>query len=248
MFAARASVECNQGQGHFDARVSRIANERPPRRSHLSMVNARSLLRRLRRARRRLAAPLLAALSLGVGLLGWQELPVIAAGGTQPWPHGRLTYFDASGTSAAVDAAAARWNRSGARVRIVRAPDRAHADVVFVANGDKLRASCGPNCLGLSSAIGRPSDGRVTVMLNPVIAGQKTPLSVWVAMHELGHVLGLSHREGRCSLMNANAYDDSCSFAAGAAAGGPLPCGPATGDVAAAASLYGRDRSARPCR
>jgi hypothetical protein len=27
-----------------------------------------------------------------------------------------------------------------------------------------------------------------------------------------------------------------------------LPCGPAAGDVAAAARLYGRERSARPCR
>lgn len=212
------------------------------------MVNARSLLRRLRRARPRLAVPVLATLSLGAGALGWRELPVIAAGGPQPWPHGHVTYFDASGSAAAVDAAAARWNRSGARVRIVRAPDRARADVVFVEDGDKLRSSCGPSCLGLSSAIGRPSDGRVTVILSPAVAGRKTPLSVWVAMHELGHVLGLSHREGSCSLMNANAYEDSCSFAAGAAAHGPLPCGPASRDVAAAAGLYGRDRSSRPCR
>jgi hypothetical protein len=212
------------------------------------MIIVRSLLRRLRRARPRVAVPLLATLSLGLGALGWHELPVIAAGGPQPWPGGRVTYFDASGSAAAVDAAAARWNRSGARVRIVRAPDRERADVVFVASGKELRESCGPRCLGLSSAIGRPSDGRVTVLINPVIAGETTPLSVWVAMHELGHVLGLRHREGACALMNAHAYDDSCSFAAGAAERGPLPCGPATSDVAEAAQLYGRDESARPCR
>jgi hypothetical protein len=212
------------------------------------MVIARSLLRRLRRARPRLAVPLLAALSLGLGALVLHELPVIAAGGPQPWPHGRITYFDASGSAAAVDAAAERWNTSGARVRIVRAPDRERADVVFVADGDELRSSCGPRCLALSSAIGRPGDGRVTVTVNPEIAGERTPLNVWVAMHELGHVLGLRHREGTCSLMNAHAYDDSCSFRAGAADAGPLPCGPASGDVEEAARLYGRDASARPCR
>ena len=67
-------------------------------------------------------------------------------------------------------------------------------------------------------------------------------------MHELGHVLGLRHREGSCSVMNAQAYDDACTFTGAGAERGPLPCGPATGDVAAAARLYGRDAAARPCR
>jgi len=212
------------------------------------MSVARSLLRRLRRARPRLAVPILAALSLALGALGGHVLPVIAAGDPQPWPHGRLTYFDASGSGAAVDAAAARWNRSGARVRIVRAADRERADVVFVADGAGLRSGCGTRCLGLASSIGRPSGGRVTVKQNPSITGAPTPISVWVAMHELGHVLGLRHREGSCSLMNAHAYDDSCSFAAGASEDGPLPCGPAAADVTAAAKLYGRRAGARPCR
>jgi hypothetical protein len=212
------------------------------------MSIVRSQLRRLRRARSRFAVPLFASLSLGLGALGGHDLPVIAAGGPQPWPDGRLTYFDAAGTAPTVDAAAARWNRSGARVELVPARDRARADVVFVEGGAELREACGSRCLGLSSAIGRPREGRVTVLLNPAITGETTPLSVWVAMHELGHVLGLRHREGSCSLMNAHAYDDSCSFVAGAGARGPLPCGPASGDVAAAARLYGRDASARPCR
>jgi hypothetical protein len=56
---------------------------------HFSMSVARSLLRRLRRARPRLAVPILAALSLALGALGGHVLPVIAAGDPQPWPHGR---------------------------------------------------------------------------------------------------------------------------------------------------------------
>ena len=213
------------------------------------MIHARSLLRRLRRARLRIAAPILAMLALGLGVLGNADLPVLVADGPQPWPGGRLSYFDASGSRAAIDAAAKRWNSSGANVRIVPARDRASADVVFVADGDGLAARCGDRCLGLASAIGRPGDGRVTVMLNPSITGDPTPIGVWVAMHELGHVLGLSHREGTCSLMNAHAYDDSCSFASGTTTdAGPLPCGPASRDVAEAARLYGRDEAARPCR
>ena len=67
-------------------------------------------------------------------------------------------------------------------------------------------------------------------------------------MHELGHVLGLRHREGSCSVMNAQAYDDACRFTGIGPDEGPLPCGPATGDVAAAARLYGREAPAPPCR
>jgi Matrixin len=212
------------------------------------MVFVRSMLRRLRRARPRHAVPIVAVLGVALGALGRGELPVLAAGGPEPWPEGRVTYFDASGSGAAIATAAARWNRSGARVRIVRAPDRRRADVVFVVDGEGLPSDCGESCLALASAIGRPSDGRATVRLSPDIAGAPTPLSVWVAMHELGHVLGLSHRDGRCSLMNAHAYDDSCSFVGGIAEDGPLPCGPASDDVAEAARLYGRAARARPCR
>jgi hypothetical protein len=192
--------------------------------------------------RPQLAVPLLILVVLG--LSAW---PAAGGHGPRPWPHGRLTYFDASGSGEAVTAAARRWNRSGARVRLIPARTRASADVVFVAEREHLRERCGTRCLGLSSSIGRPASGRVTVRLDPRITGRPTALNVWVAMHEFGHVLGLHHREGTCSLMNAQAYDDACAFA-GSTNEGPLPCGPASGDVAAAARLYGRDTAARPCR
>jgi hypothetical protein len=207
------------------------------------MNTLRTHVRRLRRVRPRHAAPLVALLLLG--LTAW---PASGGHDPRPWPGGRLTYFDASGSAEAIDAAARRWNRSGVRVHLARAWTRASADVVFVADRRRLRARCGPRCLGLSSSIGRPRSGRVTVLLDPQIAGRPTALNVWVAMHELGHVLGLRHREGTCSLMNAQAYDDACTFTGSSSGPGPLPCGPASGDVAAAARLYGRDTAARPCR
>lgn len=201
----------------------------------------------VRRARPRHAIALF-ALTLALGAGAHQELPVLAAGDDpEAWPGGRVTYYDVSGSREAVDAAARRWNRSGARVHLTQAATRATADVLFVAERKRLRARCGHRCLGLASSIGRPRDGRVTVLLDPDIAGRPTALNVWVAMHEFGHVLGLRHREGTCSLMNARAYDDACTFT-GTSERGPLPCGPASGDVAAAARLYGREPAARPCR
>lgn len=190
----------------------------------------------------------LSALLIVVALGARNDLPVIVAGDEpQAWPGGRLTYYDVSGSREAVDAAARRWNRSGADVELTQAISRGRADVVFVADRKRLRERCGTRCLGLASSIGRPASGRVTVLLDPEIAGEPTALNVWVAMHELGHVLGLRHREGTCSLMNARAYDDACTFT-GTSERGPLPCGPATGDVAAAARLYARKPAAEPCR
>lgn len=188
-----------------------------------------------------------AALPLVLLLLALSALPAAGGHEPRPWPDGRVTYYDASGASAAIDAAARRWNHSGARVQLEVARTRESADVVFVADRGTLRARCGKRCLGLSTSIGRPRGGHVTVLLHTQLVGRPTALNVWVAMHEFGHVLGLRHRDGTCSLMNAQAFDDACTFK-GSSGDRPLPCGPAAGDVAAAARLYGRDEAARPCR
>jgi hypothetical protein len=201
------------------------------------------------RSRARRAAPILLALVLALAPAVWHEIPVLASSGApRAWPGGTLSYFDASGSGATVATAAAGWNRSGVHIRLRPAADRAHADVVFVADGERLLAACGRRCLGLSSTIGHPRGGRATVTLNPSITGSPTALSVWVVMHELGHVLGLRHRKGSCSLMNAHAFDDSCTFSRSPRAADTLPCGPAAGDAAAAARLYGRAAETRACR
>jgi alcohol dehydrogenase class IV len=115
--------------------------------------------------------------------------------------------------------------------------------VVLHVDDPRLRRLCGVDCLGFSSDIGRPSGDRQSeVLLAGALAGTARPLSVWVAAHELGHVLGLHHRHGRaCSLMSEHAFDTRCSPSLDAATATPaqLACVPAPADVRAAARLYG---------
>jgi hypothetical protein len=204
----------------------------------------------LSRTRRR---PIAAAVTLALLAVVWHVLPTPASVGTDAWDDGRVRLYDASGLARTLDAAAERWNASGADVRFVRVVSRADADVVIKVDDGLLRRECGRDCLGYTTAIGRPPDGRSQVLLAAELAGDPRPLSVWVAAHELRHVLGLRHRDGRtCSLMSEHAFDTSCapSLAAEEPTRAQLACVPAPADVVDAAAIYGgRPRRVDPrCR
>jgi hypothetical protein len=168
---------------------------------------------------------------------------VAEAGHTRTWPGGVVRYYDESGMARTVATAVTRWNTSGADVHFRPARSARAADVVLRVDDRRLRRLCGNDCLGFSSDIGRPSGGhRAEVLLSGALAGTARPLSVWVAAHELGHVLGLHHRHGRaCSLMSEHAFDTRCSPSLDAETATPeqLACVPAPADVEAAAHLYG---------
>ena len=167
---------------------------------------------------------------------------VAEAGRTRTWPHGVVTYYDESGMARTVATAVARWNSSGAHVHFRQAASPGQADLVLRVNDHRLRALCGSDCLGFTSDIGRPRGHQSEVLLSRSLAGTARPLSVWVAAHELGHVLGLHHRHGHaCSLMSEHAFDTRCSPSLDAETATPaqLACVPAPADVEAAAALYG---------
>jgi hypothetical protein len=166
-----------------------------------------------------------------------------ARNGPRTWPHGVVHYYDATGMTQTVATAVAQWNTSGAHIRFVPARSARSADLVLRVDDRQLLRTCGSDCLGFSSDIGMPPGGRRgEVLLSGGLSTIARPLSVWVAAHELGHVLGLQHRRGKeCSLMSAHAFDTRCPPSLDATSATPeeLRCVPAPADVEAAARLYG---------
>jgi hypothetical protein len=199
------------------------------------------------------ARELLLAFSLAaiVAAVAWRALPA-AVSATQAWDDGVVRIYDAGNVGRTVTTAAQRWNTSGANVRLIKVADRERADVVFEVDDGRLLDMCGFDCLGYTTSIGRPMDGeQVTVLLASELSGSPRPLSVWVAAHELGHVLGLQHRDGNaCSLMSAHAFDTSCAPALTAEPPtlDQLACVPAPADVREAAAIYGGALSRRDAR
>jgi hypothetical protein len=199
------------------------------------------------------ARELLLAFSIAalVAVVAWRALPA-AVSSARAWGDGVVRIYDASELGRTVTTAAQRWNTSGATVRLIKVAEPEQADVVFEVDDERLHQICGPDCLGYTTSIGRPSDGEpVLVLLASELSGSPRPLSVWVAAHELGHVLGLHHREGgACSLMSAHAFDTTCapSLAAEPPTLDQLACVPAPADVQDAAAIYGGALTRRDTR
>jgi hypothetical protein len=199
---------------------------------------------RRRRVALRLGLVAVVALSLTAGRL----IPAVAGSHAPVWPGGVVRIYDESGMDPTVSTAAERWSESGAKVYLEMVDRPQRADVIVKVDDRRLLRLCGRDCLGYSTSIGRPDDGKTTILLRSSLGGPTRPLSVWVAAHELGHVIGLQHHKGsRCSVMSPHAFDTRCapSLTSGSPTAPELACVPAPIDVGAAIALYGGTPAAR---
>jgi hypothetical protein len=235
--------------------MSALSTTTPSGRPGPKLARGLAAGRRLVPSRARSLVPLLLSVLVSVAL----ALPLDNWAGTarpRPWPGGVITYWDATGWRDTVPQAVAQWNRAGARVRFVRAQSRAAADVVLLSDSDKVDRQCrqahvsgsGRSCAGYATAIGYPGPAGAKVLVRdrpPSTLGDPPAQEVRLVVHELGHILGLTHRPSCRSVMNHSSALTGCDreklFAAAPSSSARL-CGPFPADVAAARRLYGSTR------
>lgn len=157
--------------------------------------------------------------------------PSEAAGGR--WPQRTVTYRDRSDYPDAVRQAIAAWNAAGTQLRLRSARRGRRADIT-------VRTESLPEPLGGWAYFPPGGEVRLDDGLSEVGDPILTSTAAEVAVHELGHAVGLPHSRRGCRVMAPVAMLADCDAPEGA-----VRCGPQRGDVRALARKYGWRRDGR---
>ncbi len=179
-----------------------------------------------------LARTVVAVVAMTAAFAG--DVPDSLAATSARWPGATITYYNAARTWAwSVRQAVAAWNSSGIRIRFVPASSRRSAQVLILAR--RLPRLRDVGVVAGQATFGYLGGRRAFVLLARPASWNDRFVMARVAAHELGHVLGLRHREEHCKVMNPHLARD-CDPMAEANA---WLCGPLPRDLAKAERLYG---------
>lgn len=165
----------------------------------------------------------------------------------KPWPH-PVRVYNPTGWQIAVSSAIDAWNRAGTDARFLLVDSAVDADVIIVASHELLEAVCPEDydCIGYASQIGYKPGASAPARLYLPSAPTKEPrgpaMTTATVAHELGHILGLVHRDG-CSIMNSEVLQRSCDQKQLYPALDAFLCGPMPEDVDEIAARYGGRRN-----
>lgn len=156
----------------------------------------------------------------------------------QRWPGKSISVYDQSGFRPSLEVAILQWDNSGIGTRFILTDDP-QADVVVRVDQRACRGACG----GMTAYLGYNQSGMETISLPQEPSFMERHKATYymtrVLVHELGHVLGLQHRDD-CSVMSGSFMKDCGLNNSHRSERDIKECGPLPVDVVEAKKLYGQ--------
>jgi predicted Zn-dependent protease len=167
-----------------------------------------------------------------------------------PWKKDTITFYNDTSYKASLYAATNQWEKTGI-ADFNEVFDKNQADIVFLEGDHQLKKVCNnpDDCIGHADLIGY----RTGTTNHVYLQSSRDPDSEYqqifytpVIVHEIGHVLGLTHDSRDCSVMNSERWTDteSCALRGGIevdANGTNYQCGPFIDDLERMENIYRRE-------